>query len=74
MLDGPSNNLDAAAKKAEILESKGIDLTVIGTEALDVERLASSPLSGFVVSDYCDVHSIDGVVDSLCHGNKSRNF
>ena len=69
MLDGSSSSLAAAARKAEALERNGVQLTVVGPVASEVAALATSASSGLVVEDYCQLHSVDGVIDGLCQGN-----
>ena len=64
-MDQTSDNTAAAMKKANLLKSKGVDLTVIGTDTAEVDALAS-PVSGFVITDYCNLPSIDDVVDTFC--------
>lgn len=62
--DGVSDNLSAAVGKANSLKSKGVDLTVIGTNTTEVEQLASDV--GFVISDYCGLPDVDAVINTFC--------
>ena len=63
LMDQKSDNTARALVKANKLKGKGVDLTVIGTDAAEVAALGNV---GFVITDYCNMTSIDNVVNSFC--------
>ena len=63
LMDQKSDNTALAVEKANLLKSKGVDLTVIGTDATEVAELGNV---GFIINDYCNMTSIDDVINSFC--------